>query len=286
MESLAQRTLARPNSTLHGSRSIFKTAIPKCSTKKLVKYRAQAAEDGFDVSGSVVQPSFRSSPLDLEESMVDSDKVRILFVGECNVCRSVLAEAFMKQLIEECGLTEFVECESKGTRDYNDGDLVDSTVGEVAKDMFVVLPEGFRARQMNEERDIVEFDLHLVMDKFTAADVLREVSVFDTILKGKGYSRKVRRLGEFHPQLKQVTDPDGQDIDDPLYGNPGSDKEMEAVRKVATVIQSACLGLIQFLQEVQGEAKNDPKAFKAILRSRIQSMEGIDWLVPPMLQSQ
>lgn len=38
------------------------------------------------------------------------------------------------------------------------------------------LPEGAVARQFNHERDIVAFDLVLVMDKFTAADVLREVS--------------------------------------------------------------------------------------------------------------
>jgi len=38
------------------------------------------------------------------------------------------------------------------------------------------LPEGAVARQFDHERDIVAFDLVLVMDKFTAADVLREVS--------------------------------------------------------------------------------------------------------------
>ena len=36
-------------------------------------------------------------------------------------------------------------------------------------------PPGFQARQFEEAADIVAFDLVLVMDKFTAADVLREV---------------------------------------------------------------------------------------------------------------
>ena len=37
------------------------------------------------------------------------------------------------------------------------------------------LPEGAAAQQFDHERDIVAFDLVLVMDKFCAADVLREV---------------------------------------------------------------------------------------------------------------
>lgn len=41
--------------------------------------------------------------------------------------------------------------------------------------MGIELPADFQARQINPERDIVEFDIVLVMDKFTAADVLREV---------------------------------------------------------------------------------------------------------------
>lgn len=39
----------------------------------------------------------------------------------------------------------------------------------------MALPAGFQARQMKPETDIVAFDMVLVMDKFTAADVLREV---------------------------------------------------------------------------------------------------------------
>ena len=37
-------------------------------------------------------------------------------------------------------------------------------------------PPGFAAQRMDPAEDIVQFDLLLVMDKFTAADVLREVS--------------------------------------------------------------------------------------------------------------
>ena len=110
----------------------------------------------------------------------------------------------------------------------------------------------------------MHYDMILVMDKFTAADVMREVSalfttcysilpalcmetlsttktgdgawipltcclvqisVYDTINKHGKYTQKVRRLGEFHPILANAQESDGQDIDDPLYGNEGGEKE-------------------------------------------------------------
>ncbi len=55
------------------------------------------------------------------------------------------------------------------------------------------LPEGAAARRMDFEGDIVANELVLVMDKFTAADVLREVSVYDTISKAGRYTSKARR---------------------------------------------------------------------------------------------
>ena len=49
--------------------------------------------------------------------------------------------------------------------------------------------------------------------------------MFDTINTKGNYSKRVRRLGEFHPQLAKIMTPDGQDIDDPLYGNKGGATE-------------------------------------------------------------
>ncbi len=65
----------------------------------------------------------------------------------------------------------------QGTRDYNLGDGADVSVQAAAQQMGLQLPEKFQARQINPERDIVCFDVVLVMDKFTAADVLREVGI-------------------------------------------------------------------------------------------------------------
>ena len=49
--------------------------------------------------------------------------------------------------------------------------------------------------------------------------------MFDTISKDAQYTKRVRRLGEFHPELGPSKATDGQDIDDPLYGNVGGSQE-------------------------------------------------------------
>lgn len=61
-------------------------------------------------------------------------------------------------------------------REYNLGEGPEPFVQEVAQEEGLALPADFQARQMKPETDIVAFDMVLVMDKFTAADVLREVS--------------------------------------------------------------------------------------------------------------
>lgn len=56
------------------------------------------------------------------------------------------------------------------------------------------------------------------------------------------------------------------------------------MKKAAAVIESACLGLIEYLQAIEVKSGGGAKEFKAALQESIRSMDGIDWLVPPMLQ--
>jgi hypothetical protein len=48
------------------------------------------------------------------------------------------------------------------------------------------------------QADVVLFDLLLPCDKFTTADVMREVSLFDTIDTAGRYTVKVRTLCQYH----------------------------------------------------------------------------------------
>ncbi|KAK9816561.1 hypothetical protein WJX72_002020 [[Myrmecia] bisecta] len=249
------------------------------------RHHDEAVIGDMDVSGALVNASFRSTPWAAEEAETASGRTaaNILFVSESNVCRSVLAQAIMQQLLDEAGLAHCVHCESKGTRDYNLGDGPEPAVVRVAQEQGIRLPDGFAARQMDHEADIVQFDLVLVMDKYTAADVLREVSVYDTINKGGNYSLKVRRLGEFHPGLQGSTDPDGQDINDPLYGNVGGEEEQIAVTRAVLDIRAACEGCLRFLQQVQRNAGSED-SFRISLKEAVNGMKTLEWLVPPMLQ--
>ena len=72
----------------------------------------------LDVSSIFVDVDFRSTPWAQEEAEQGSadTTARILFVSESNVCRSVLAEAVTRQLLQDRGLAGQVTCHSKGTR--------------------------------------------------------------------------------------------------------------------------------------------------------------------------
>lgn len=71
----------------------------------------------LDVSNSVVETSFRSGTeaAESEEQASTSTVAQVLFVSESNVCRSVLAEAILKQQLKECDLDSMVSVQSKVT---------------------------------------------------------------------------------------------------------------------------------------------------------------------------
>lgn len=55
-----------------------------------------------------------------------------------------------------------------------------------------------------------------------------------------------------------------------------------AVEKTAEVIQEACHGFTQFLQQLRDQ-NSDPAAFRTALQAEVVKMQDIDWLKPPML---
>eukprot|EP00244_Chara_vulgaris_P008450 TRINITY_DN3322_c1_g1_i1.p1 TRINITY_DN3322_c1_g1~~TRINITY_DN3322_c1_g1_i1.p1 ORF type:complete len:286 (-),score=59.50 TRINITY_DN3322_c1_g1_i1:905-1636(-) len=235
----------------------------------------------FDVSSNCVNPVFRSSPwvVDLERDAKDVAvvKLNIIFLSEGNVCRSVYAEAIFQSMLREKGLEGEIACTSKATRDYNNGETPDDRAVAVAQDLGLTLREGAVARMFDHARDIVLYDLVVVMDKFNAADVLKEVSVYDTINKEGHYSARVRRLGEFCCK-REV-----EDIDDPLYGNMGGPEEEEYLKQVYRDIYDSCEGLLERVLEIRQSLEPDQSLKQGFSRSLMQ-MEALDWLVPPMLQ--
>ncbi|CAI5996158.1 unnamed protein product [Closterium sp. NIES-64] len=235
----------------------------------------------FDVSSTCVNPVFRSFP-SLKEGDGNADgpggrAVRVLFLSEGNVCRSVVAEAVLTAMVRDKGLEDYIVCSSKAVRDYNVGENPDSRVVQLAGQSGVAVDAARQAALLRPAEDVVAHDLLVVMDKFNAADVLKEVSVFDTIDPTARFSSKVRRMGDF---CKSRT---VDDIDDPLYGNMGGPEELELLGAAINDIVDCCDGLLTDLIAIRaGLAEGE--SFRSAVNKWLQGMDDMDWLVPPMLQ--
>lgn len=88
-----------------------------CNTSCALQAEAKAKvpTSNLDVSNSVVETSFRTGTeaAESEEQASTSTTAQVLFVSESNVCRSVLAEAILKQQLKDCGLDSIVNVQSK-----------------------------------------------------------------------------------------------------------------------------------------------------------------------------
>mmetsp|Transcript_36474 Transcript_36474/g.107716 ORF Transcript_36474/g.107716 Transcript_36474/m.107716 type:complete len:334 (-) Transcript_36474:21-1022(-) len=276
----------------------FGSGLPQVGAK-LTRGSPAAVGGGVSVDHLVVQPvvrSNRSSHAAPDADAAHRRKVNVLFLGESNICRSVLASGIMQQLLHGSGLDGMVDCESMGTRDYSVGDSPHSAALSIAAEHNLKLLDGTQARVFDDNAHISHFDLILVLDKFTAADVLRQLTKSDLLSSNGRLCDKVRLLGEFHPALSQnTTEPGAQDIDDPLYGNVGGDEELHAVRGCYALLHDACQGLVLWLTQlreadmVDGTAagtsntSSNAAVLKARLRAELESMRAVEWLVPPML---
>ncbi|RMZ52670.1 hypothetical protein APUTEX25_000789, partial [Auxenochlorella protothecoides] len=271
------------------------------------------AADDLDVTSTVISPSFRSAPWNQEAKATlagepePSSQTLVLFVSESGVCRSALAAAAFQAAIQAVGLEDRVRCQAVATQSFNVGEGPERAAVTAARARGLEIPPDFAARQFDPGADMARCDLVLVMDKFTASDVLREASglavgfggltpwvsadaeqgrantgitVFDSIDTEGRYSTRVRYLRQFQPDS-----PEGMtEIEDPLYGNTGGAGEAAAMSAAASLIVPSCQGLAAFLADLNAGCE-DGAALKARLAETVDGMQGIDWLVPPLLRA-
>ncbi len=210
--------------------------------------------------------------------------LRVLFISESGVCRAPLAAAAFAAAIDRRGLGPAVQASAAACRDYNVGEDVDPAAAAAASAREWAFPQEngapYAVRLFTPASDLQNQDLILVMDKFTAADVLREASVFDTIYMEAGFSGKVRQLGEFHPNGGgSGAGGEGLQIEDALYGNLGGIEEFEAVEAVAEVIEASCEGMGEWLEGLAAGGEG----LRPAVASWLQTAGGVDWLRPPLL---
>ena len=73
--------------------------------------------------------------------------IRVLFVCLGNICRSPMAEAIMRDLIEERGLTSKIKVDSAGTSSNHVGETPHRGTREKLKEMGITT-SGMTARQL------------------------------------------------------------------------------------------------------------------------------------------
>ena len=82
----------------------------------MLRQQEASSAEPIDAKGIFVDIAFRSTPWAQEAAEQGSSDTtaRILFVSESNVCRSVLAEAIMRRLLQERGLAQEVSLRVQG----------------------------------------------------------------------------------------------------------------------------------------------------------------------------
>ena len=143
--------------------------------------------------------------------------VRVLFVCSGNICRSPTAEAVLRRLVDEAGLSGRIEVDSAGTGDWHVGQRPDKRATAAAAKRGIALAG--RARQI-EPSDFETFDLVLAVD-----------------------DENLDRLRRLAPQGACVRKLAAADIPDPYYGGP------DGFDHVLDVLTEACAQLLDELRQ-------------------------------------
>jgi len=153
---------------------------------------------------------------------------RICFVCTGNICRSPMAEAVMRRLLDDAGLAGQVDVDSAGTDDWHVGDRADhravAALREAGYD-----GTGHRARVF-DRRWLAERDLVVALDR----GHLRELHA---LAGDTGAGDRVRLLRSFAGSAEGVS----LDVADPYYGG------REDFAAVLAQVEEACRALVDRL---------------------------------------
>ncbi|HEY7071160.1 MAG TPA: low molecular weight protein-tyrosine-phosphatase [Acidimicrobiales bacterium] len=158
--------------------------------------------------------------------------MRLLFICWGNICRSPTAEAVMRRMAEDAGLSGVVEIDSAGTSAEHLGAPPDRRATAEADRRGLDL-RSQRARRTQPD-DWERFDLLLVADEPVERALLRQAP------PGADLS-KVHRMTAFGPDAGVV-----DEVPDPYYGGE------DGFELVYEVVERACGGLLDHVRAVHG----------------------------------
>jgi protein-tyrosine phosphatase len=154
--------------------------------------------------------------------------MRVLMVCLGNICRSPMADGWLRHRIQEQGLA--IEVDSAGTANYHTGAAPDQRMRKWAKTYGVDI-DGLSARQFSAA-DFDRFDRIFVMDKSNHSNVLR-------LARTESDREKVALyLNELYPG-------EDREVPDPYYGR---DSDFRHVIELLDQTTSAFLRNAGFIQ--------------------------------------
>jgi protein-tyrosine phosphatase len=158
-------------------------------------------------------------------------RTSVLFVCLGNICRSPLAEAVFRSLVEAEGLADRFTIDSAGTSNYHTGDSPDARTVSTAAVRGVRVEHA--ARQVTPE-DFSRFDYILAMDAENLRRLERVGSKLDRAVE-------VRLLREYDPEAE-----DSAEVPDPYFGGT------RGFEDVHDLIERACRGLLAHIRAQRG----------------------------------
>jgi protein-tyrosine phosphatase len=157
--------------------------------------------------------------------------IRLCFVCLGNICRSPTAEAVMRKLVDDAGLTQRISIDSAGTGDYHVGEPADTRSSAEARRRGIELTGV--ARQFVAS-DFGAFDYVLAMDRRNLRD-LRELA------QSPAERAKLHLLRSFEPGASGELD-----VPDPYAGDG------DGFVRVYDICVAACSGLLSHLRSTYG----------------------------------
>ncbi|MFD3448198.1 low molecular weight protein-tyrosine-phosphatase [Microbacteriaceae bacterium 4G12] len=152
--------------------------------------------------------------------------IHVLFVCLGNICRSPMAEAIFRDIVEKEGLQHEFTIDSAGTGDWHIGEPPHQGTQKILTENTIVF-EGIQARQVEKE-DLTKFNYIITMDNKNLQDV-KELGA------AGGY---IGRLSDFVPEGNW------HDVPDPYFtGN---------FQEVYELVTDGCKRLLSFIREERG----------------------------------